>query len=346
MTFTTGLTVSRRLHDEVVGPALRGTPYAAARVDTGSDVLGFDTARSMDHDWGPRLQVFVAGRADVPAARAAIDAALPATFHGLPTRPSGDGGERPGVSVEPLDDYLSDSLAVDDPARPTTGDWLALPTQRLAEFTGGAVFHDDLGGLTAARAALAWYPDDLWRYVLAAQWTRIDQEEPFVGRCGEAGDDLGSRIVAARLARDLMRLFLLLERRYPPYAKWLGTAFARLPGAPRAALATALGATGWREREAALVAAAIRAGERTNEVLGTAVDPTPGRFHDRPYTVLGSARFAAALTAKITDAGLRDRPPVGAVDQFVDSTDVLSHVGRARAAARGFEGPRSGPNDR
>ncbi|GIF47751.1 uncharacterized protein DUF4037 [Asanoa ferruginea] len=344
MTFTPGLTVSRRLHDEVVGPALRGKPYAAARVDTGSDVLGFDTARSMDHDWGPRLQVFVAGKADVAAARAVIDAALPATFHGLPTRPHADGGQLLGVTVDPLDDYLRDSLGIKE--TPTTEDWLALPTQRVAEFTGGAVFHDDLGGLTAARAALAWYPDDVWRYVLAAQWTRIDQEEPFVGRCGEAGDDLGSRIVAARLARDLMRLFLLLERRYPPYTKWLGTAFARLPGAPHTQLAAALAATGWRERERHLVAAASTAGERTNEVLGTAVDPTPGRFHHRPYTVLGGARYAAALTAKITDPGLRDRPLVGAVDQFVDSTDVLSHVGRARAAARGFEGPPAGPNDR
>ncbi|MEV4622249.1 DUF4037 domain-containing protein [Asanoa sp. NPDC049573] len=346
MTFTPGLAVSRRLHDQVVGPALRGRPYAAARVDTGSDVLGFDTTRSMDHDWGPRLQVFVADRNAAAGARAAIDAALPATFHGLPTRPSADGGERLGVTVDALDDYLRDSLGLADPARPTTTEWLALPTQRLAEFTGGAVFHDGLGGLTAARAALACYPDDVWRYVLAAQWTRIDQEEPFVGRCGEAGDDLGSRIVAARLARDLMRLWLLLERRYPPYAKWLGTAFARLPGAPHDALTAALAATDWRERERHLVAAAVRAGERTNEVLGTAVDPTPVRFHDRPYTVLGAARFAAALTATITDPGLRDRPPVGAVDQFVDSTDVLAHVGRARAAAGGFEGPRSGPNER
>ena len=32
-----------------------------------------------------------------------------------------------------------------------------------------------------------------------------------------------------RLARDLMRLCLLMHRRYPPYSKWLGTAVARLP---------------------------------------------------------------------------------------------------------------------
>ncbi|SNS64727.1 protein of unknown function [Asanoa hainanensis] len=333
MEFTPGLAVSRRLYDEVVAPALKSVPHAAGRVDSGSDVLGFDTERSMDHDWGPRLQVFVADRESAAEAHKRI--VLPETFHGIPTS---DHGERIGVTVDALDDYLAASLAMKDPANPTTDDWLAAPTQRLAEFTGGAVFRDDLGGLTAARDALRWYPDDVWRYVVAAQWTRIDQEEPFVGRCGELGDDLGSRIVAARLARDLMRLFLLLERRYPPYSKWLGTAFDKLPTAPRAALQAALGADDWHQRERHLLEAATRAGERTNEIFGTAEDPTPRPFHDRPIMVLGAARFADALTPW--------QPRTGAVDQWVDSTDVLSHVGRARAAARGLNGAGLGPNDR
>ncbi|MDG4826046.1 DUF4037 domain-containing protein [Asanoa sp. WMMD1127] len=334
MGFTPGIDVSRRLYAELVAPALTALPHAAGRVDSGSDVLGFDTERSMDHDWGPRLQVFVADRAARVIAENAI--VLPPTFHGIPT--SG-GGEQIGVKVEILADYLV-------PLRTeSAGDWLALPTQRLAEFTGGAVFHDDLG-LDAARRRLRWYPDDVWRHVLAAQWTRIDQEEPFVGRCGELGDDLGSRIVAARLARDLMRLFLLLERRYPPYAKWIGTAFARLENGPHEALAGALAAADWRDRERHLVAAASAAGERTNEVFGTTVDPAPRPFHDRPIMVVGGARFAEALVATIADPALRARPLTGAVDQWVDSTDVLSHVGRARAAARGLDGAESRPNDR
>jgi len=344
MGFVPGLAVSRRLHDEIVAKVMTGTRYAAGRVDTGSDVLGFDTARSTDHDWGPRLQVFVDTATDPAAVRAAVDAALPALFHGLPTR--GAPGSRLGVTVERLDSYLRSSLGFDPTRGVTTGDWLALPTQRLAEFTGGAVFHDDLGGLTAARRALRWYPDDVWRYVLAVQWTRIDQEEPFVGRCGEVGDDLGSRVVAARLARDLMRLFLLLERRYPPYPKWLGTAFARLPEAPHGALAAALAAVDWREREAHLAAAGREAAVRTNRLLREAVDPAPRRFFERPFTVVGGARFASALRRGIDDPALRDRPATGSVDQFVDSTDVLSEVGRARAAAEVFKGSRRGPNDR
>ncbi|WP_202870597.1 DUF4037 domain-containing protein [Kribbella sp. VKM Ac-2571] len=90
------------------------------------------------------------------------------------------------------------------------------------------------------RDALAWYPDQIWRWTLACQWSRIAQEEAFVQRTHEVGDELGSRVVAARLVRDLMRLAMLQARTYAPYSKWLGTAFARLghPDGLDVALAT------------------------------------------------------------------------------------------------------------
>ena len=54
-----------------------------------------------------------------------------------------------------------------------------------------------------------------------------------MARCGDVGDDVGSRLIAARLLGDLMRLCFLMERQYAPYAKWFGTAFARLDCAAR-----------------------------------------------------------------------------------------------------------------
>ena len=116
-----------------------------------------------------------------------------------------------------------------------------MPQQPLLEVTAGGVFHDGLGELIPMREKLAWYPHDVWLYLLASQWMRIAQEEPFVGRCAEAGDELGSRIVAGRIVRDLMRLCFLIERRYAPYSKWLGTAFARLDCASELATNPALG---------------------------------------------------------------------------------------------------------
>ena len=41
-------------------------------------------------------------------------------------------------------------------------------------------------------------------------------------------------------------------------------------------------------------------------------------------------RFAAALRERIDDATLAALPPIGAVDQFVDSTDALCRPGLAR----------------
>src|SRR5579863_5216771 len=62
--FVPGIELARLYHRELVGPLLDryfpGLAYSAALVGPGSEVLGFDTPRSTDHDWGPRLQVFLA----------------------------------------------------------------------------------------------------------------------------------------------------------------------------------------------------------------------------------------------------------------------------------------------
>src|SRR5579863_2921717 len=76
----------------------------------------------------------------------------------------------------------------------------------LREITGGAVYHDGLGELIPLRQKLAWYPHDVWLFMVACQWIRLEQEEPFPSRCGEAGDELGSRVIAARLVREVMQL--------------------------------------------------------------------------------------------------------------------------------------------
>ncbi|WP_431945299.1 DUF4037 domain-containing protein [Micromonospora marina] len=356
MSFVPGLTLARRFHDEVVGPLLArrlpGLRYSAGLLDGGSELLGLDTPRSTDHDWGPRTQLFVGSAHDVAPVRAVLDAELPAWFLGWPTRYAGGpttrlgtvhaGGDRHGVSVDELGGWLRERLSTDPRAGLTAADWLATPTQRLAELTRGAVFHDGLdGALAGVRARLAWYPDDVWRYVLASGWQRVAQAEHLAGRCAEVGDDLGSRVVVAGLARDLMRLGLLLHRRWPPYAKWLGTVFATLPDA--APVVAALGPGDWAAREPGLVWALETVAGWTNDAaLAPPVDPAARPFHDRPFLVLHACRFVETLRAAITDPELRDRPPVGAVDQYVDSVDVLTHPGRARRVAAAVVGPPAG----
>lgn len=44
---------------------------------------------------------------------------------------------------------------------------------------------------------------------------------------------------------------------------------------------------------------------------------------DHPYLVLDADRFVAACLAAMADRDLASLPAIGAIDQFVDSTDVL-----------------------
>jgi Domain of unknown function (DUF4037) len=130
-------------------------------------------------------------------------------------------GAQRGAEILEVADWCEAVLGVDPRSGIGWFDWLVTSSHRLAEVTGGEVIHDGLGDLGRIRRALAYYPRDIWLFVLASQWQRIAHEEAFVGRCGQIGDDLGATVVAARLIRDLMRLCLLTERRYPPYSKWL-----------------------------------------------------------------------------------------------------------------------------
>jgi hypothetical protein len=289
-------------------------------------VLGFDTERSTDHGWGLRVKVFVSAP-DVDATRKAIEHGLPDEFRGRPTRFGWDAVPvTHRVEVAPLGSWLETRLGFDPLLGISAAQWLGVPQQRLLEVTAGAVFYDPDGELERVRAALAWYPDDVWLWLLACQWRRFDQEEPFVGRAAEVGDDLGSRLIAARLVRDSMRLAFLLERRYAPYSKWLGSAFARLDAAATLgpALADVLTADSYAPREDALVRVVEELAERHNALGVTApVDPTVRPFHSRPFRVLGSARFVDACLARISDPWLRSLPLIGGVDQVSDSTDVL-----------------------
>jgi Domain of unknown function (DUF4037) len=331
--FVSGLELSRGFYAEAVAPLVGDVPHAASLLGWGSDVLGFDTSRSTDHGWGPRVQVFVAAEHVTPV-RDAIDARLPEEFRGLSTRFGWD--DVPvshHVEVAALDEWLRERLGFDPSIGVSLRDWLSTPQEILLELTGGAVFHDDAGELTAVREALTWYPDEVWLWLLACQWRRVEQEEALVGRTAEVGDDLGSRVVAARLVRDLMRLTFLLERRYAPYSKWLGSAFAKLDSHAviGSALERIVSAEGYEQREAALVIAVEALAARHNALGVTApVDATVRLFHGRPFRVLGSRRFVDACLARVTNPWLKSLPLIGAIDQFVDSSDVLSYPERFR----------------
>ncbi len=347
--FIGGLELSGQFYREVVRPALdRHFPdlhHSAALIGYGSEVLGYDTPVSTDHEWGPSVLLFL--REDEYGSHAdrisqLLGRELPATFRGYSAHfgpPVGGGarvaGEAGGgpiaqkVEVHTVRGFFGWWVGLDPSEEMGVADWLSVPEQKLLEVTAGRVFHDGLGELGPIRERLAYYPRDVWLYLLAAQWRRIGQGEAFVGRTGDAGDELGSRLVAASQVRDLMKLCFLMERQYAPYAKWFGTGFSRLGCAPDLApvLDRALLAGSWREREGHL-SDAYEYAARMHNALGITdpLDAEVSPFYDRPYLVIHADRFASAIGGAIADPEVRSIGfAAGSVDQFVDSTDVLTN---------------------
>jgi hypothetical protein len=314
----------------VVAPLLDGTRHGAALLGEGSEVLGFDDEISQDHDFGARVQIFLPEGTDRTPVRALLTA-VPMELEGFAIR----------YQVTTVDDFVARRLGVSGRDGLTVADWLLAPTQRLRTLTAGAVFADPDGELAARRAMLDWYPDDVWRYVLAAGWQRVAEESPFVARAA-ATSDLGSRVIAGRLVRDLMRLAYLVERSYPPYAKWFGRGFADLALAATVGphFDAALAAPDWRDRETALCSAASLIGEATNALgLARPVDCAPRQFFTRDIRVIDAGGLAQSLATAITEPVLRqvlhrlDGRPIGGIDHVTDSVYILDVPDRCRAAA-------------
>ena len=70
--FLPGRELARAFYEEVVVGLLGDIRHSAGFLGYGSDVLGYDTERSTDHGWGPRLQIFTDANLDL--------ARLPETF--------------------------------------------------------------------------------------------------------------------------------------------------------------------------------------------------------------------------------------------------------------------------
>jgi len=344
--FIPGLKLCELFYHEAVRPILdRRYPslvHSAAKLDRGSDVLGFDTLQSMDHHWGPKTVIYLAEK-DCEELEKRIIATLanelPYEVHGYSTnfaRPDVDGGSLEfidhgpvthGVTVTTVHDFFDDYLGVDPVAGLNEIDWLTIPQHSLRTVASGKIFHDGLKMLEPARVKLSWYPYDVWLYLLACQWRRIDQEEPFMARCGDVGDELGSRIQAMRMVDEIMKLCFLMEKQYAPYRKWFGTAFSQLDCAGELApmFQAVFNSSDWKEREKHLSGAYLHIARMHNKLgITEPIEPKISGFHNRPYKVIHANRLVQALYSQIKSEKIRSMPKyVGAVSQFVDSTDVL-----------------------
>lgn len=336
--FIPGLKMGELFHSEIVAPVMREAfphlKYAAALIGPGSEVLGFDDEISTDHDWRPHVFVFV-GENDRRQIGDVLEKTLkeniPETFHGFRARSTNEKDLRSQI-VFSVGEFWQRTLAFPPDKIPSARDWLTFPEHILLSLTEGSVYKEDAGELTEARNRFSYYPDDVWRYIMAAQWAKISEEEAFMGRCGDAGDEIGSRLVAARLIKELMRLCFQMERRYAPYDKWFGTAFKKLDCARDLLLPMrdVLEQKTWESRQSSLNTVYEAVAEKFNnrKIVGS-LAANVSSYYTRSYTVLGASRFAEALRESIQSDEVKNlAPDIGSVNQFVESADVLDHPER------------------
>jgi len=158
---------------------------------------------------------------------------LPQSHRGYPTAwySLSEGREADHVEISTIAGWLGARLPTIPTEQVDAAAWLAIPQRHLLQLSGGAVFHDDSGELTRFRELFGWYPPDLWRWIIAAQWHLIGNTVPLLGRTVELQDAHGARLLAGRLCRQIMEMAFLQEQRYRPYEKWFGRAFADLNAA-------------------------------------------------------------------------------------------------------------------
>jgi len=346
--FIPGLKLSEIFYHDAVQPLLASAfpqfSHSAAHIGWGSDVLGFDTPMSMDHGWGPKVTLFLTPQDHAEYHQNLHEFFannLPLEVQGFPTHfgePYADGGRMEPKTAHPIHHmvtittisaFFQDYLGLDTNAESTPRDWLSFPQQKLRTLRSGWVFHDGLGLVTPIRQTLHWYPHDLWLYLMACQWQRIDQDEPFIGRTGSVGDELGSRLLGSRLIREIMQLAFLMAREYAPYTKWFGTAFQQLPIAPKLTplFTQILESREWKTREEHLSEAYLVMSKAHNDLGVTPVIPPEiSNFHGRPFHVPHSGRFVNALLDQIADPQVKNLAPrVGSINQISDSTDILEN---------------------
>ncbi len=353
MKFIPGLKLSEHFFKEAVQPILTDAfprlVYSAARLAWGSDVMGVDTPMSMDHGWGPKITLFL-DEEDFQVSHDEINLHLanhlPFEVHGFPTHfgePLQDGGRMEQKTDYPIHHmvtiatparFFAENLGVDIHQPLDARTWLTIPQQRLRTVRAGRIYHDGLGTLSGLRQRFHWYPHDMWLYLMANQWQRISQEEAFLGRAGMLGDELGSRLVAARLIQDMMRLAFLMEKQFAPYHKWFGTAFTELDisSVLTPIFNAVLDSQDWKTRESHLNKAYVLLIERHNTLGVTpAVRAEVSSYHQRPFLVANADRLVDALLAQIEDPSVKSLPPrLGSVDQISNNTDVLDEIRRCK----------------
>ena len=232
-----GLELSEQYYRELVEPAIREScpealPHlAAGLVGEGSDCFGFDDEISKDHDWGPRVCLWLQDAAYERFFHvlASTLVSLPDTFRGERfSLRTPEAAGRQGV-LRTGDFYR---FFTGDPEGPRTfRDWLSLPESHLAACTNGKVFYDGPGRFSLIRHhILNGCPEDVRRKRLAARIALMAQSGQYnYLRCLKHGEPVAAFLALSEFTKHSLAVVYFLNRRYMPFYKWAHRGIRELP---------------------------------------------------------------------------------------------------------------------
>ncbi|MDB4939586.1 MAG: hypothetical protein JWO40_11 [Candidatus Doudnabacteria bacterium] len=346
--FIPGLELNRMFYADVVGPLMKEhfphLKYSAALNGHGSDVLGFDTPKSMDHNWGPHLNMFFRKkdfRKYAPLVNKMLRKNLPYTYKGFSTNFS---KEDPEAYLKQraefitsgevnhifrfftIQSFLRHYIYFDRDDKIEFKDWLIFPEQALIEITAGEIYYDGLNELEKMRNKFEYYPNDIWIYAMRVQWGKIVNELAFQARSGEEEDELGSMVLAGHMVQTIMQMVFLMEKKYAPYRKWFGTAFSKLDSAKKfqPLLEKIVHSSSWKERQELFARCYQMLGEVNNNLgITKPVSTEIKDFHGRGYPMVDPVPYIKELEKAIKNKKLKNmKYPLGLIDQFIDHAKI------------------------
>jgi len=329
-----------------------GLAYSAGLIGYGSDVLGYDDPVSTDHMWGPRLWLFLR-ECDMGLAgeiMSVLSHRLPCTYRGYSINfsapdindngvrhpePVESGPVHPLLWIRTFGDFLTEQLGTPNPDSLSCADWLALSEHRLLSLVSGQFFHDGLD-CAAVVEKLRFYPRPVRLYLIASAWDSIASEQAFLRRAGDVGDDIGSRLICARICERLMRLCFLYKGVYAPYSKWFGTAFGKLdidPGIGQS-IREALSADNVILREEKLIRAMVLTAQMHNESgLAAPIPISVQDYYGRNIRVIFAEQWAEAAMAELAGTDPEHFPRIGSFSQLAGLSDFSDDPANYRKIA-------------
>ena len=240
----TGLELCRRYYEEYGRPMIAGkfqayeSRIAVGLVGKGSDCFGYDDILSQDHDFGPRFVMWITRKVYDEIGEELQDAyeKLPSQFMGVDRIETFHGKDRAGVLV--IEEFYKNLLGFDlvgmlahNNGDTTSGKesldtikcWLSVQEYALAAAVNGEVFRDDEGIFTQYRNMLsAYYPKAVWYRKIAQTCALFSQSGQYnLPRMRRRGQLVSAELAKAECAKQAMKLYYLLNRKYAPHDKWL-----------------------------------------------------------------------------------------------------------------------------